>query len=427
MPVFNLHEHGVSVRGELLAGLTTYLTMAYIVVVNPSILAASGIDLGSAFAATCIAAAIGSALMGMIADLPLALAPGMGLNAYFTFSVVKGMGISWQVALGAVFLSGVVFLIISLLRVREWLINAIPMSLKLGIGAGIGLFLGLIGLHEMGVVAGNPVTLVALGDLDKAPTLLACLGFLIMAGLSARGLRGAILIGILVTAALGIPLGLTQLHGLVSAPPSLAPTFLQLNVRGALSLGVTTVVLTFLLVDVLDNAGTLIATTQRAGLMRADGTVPRLREALLADSGGAIIGSVLGTSTTTSYIESAAGIQAGGRTGLTAITVSVLFLLTLFFAPIATAIPSFATAPALVFVACLMARALRDLAWDEATEYVPGVIVALGIPFTFSIATGIGLGFVVYVVVKLVAGRLGEIPGAVWLIAGMSALKFVLP
>ena len=351
----------------------------------------------------------------------------MGLNAYFTFTVVKGMGVPWQVALGAVFVSGVMFLIISVLRVREWLINAIPMSLKLGIGAGIGLFLGLIGMHEMGLVAGNPVTLVTLGEVDKTPTLLACLGFLIMAGLSARGMRGAILIGILVIAALGVPFGLTELHGVVSTPPSLAPTFLQLDIRGALSLGVTTVVLTFLLVDVLDNAGTLIATTQRAGLMRPDGTVPRLREALLADSGGAIIGSVLGTSTTTSYIESAAGIQAGGRTGLTAVTVAVLFLLTLFFAPVATAIPAFATAPALVFVACLMARALGGIGWDDATEYVPAVMVAIGIPFTFSIATGIGLGFVVHVVVKVAAGRIEQVPGAVWLIAGLSVLKFALP
>ena len=427
MLIFNLREHGVSVRGELLAGLTTYLTMAYIVVVNPSILAAAGIDHGAAFVATCIAAAIGSGAMGLLADLPLALAPGMGLNAYFTFSVVKGMGVSWQIALGAVFLSGLLFLIISLLRVREWLINAIPMSLKLGIGAGIGLFLGLIGLHEMGIVTSNPATLVSLGNLDRVPTLLACLGFLIIAGLSARNMRGAILIGILVTAALGIPFGLTEFHGVVSSPPSLAPTFLQLDIRGALSLGVATIILTFFLVDVLDNAGTLIATTERAGLMRPDGTVPRLREALLADSGGAIIGSVLGTSTTTSYIESAAGIQAGGRTGVTAITVAVLFVLTLFFAPVATAIPAFATAPALVFVACLMARALRDIGWDDATEYVPGVIVAIGIPFTFSIATGISLGFVVYVAVKAAAGRFAEVPGAVLLIAALSVLKFALP
>jgi adenine/guanine/hypoxanthine permease len=424
--MFNLRAQGSSVRTELLAGLTTYLTMAYIVVVNPSILAQAGIDQGAAFVATCIAAAIGSAAMGLLADLPLALAPGMGLNAYFTFTVVKGMGVPWQVALGAVFLSGVLFLIISLLRIREWLINAIPMSLKLGIGAGIGLFLGLIGLHEMGIVTGSPETLVTLGRLGAPTTLLSCLGFLIIAGLTARGMTGAILIGILVTALLGIPFGLASLHGLMSVPPSLAPTFLQLDIVGALSLGVTTVVLTFFLVDVLDNAGTLIATTQRAGLMRPDGTLPRLREALLADSGGAIIGAVLGTSTTTSYIESAAGIQAGGRTGLTAVTVAVLFLLTLFFAPIATAIPGYATAPALVFVACLMARALRDIDWDDATEYVPAVTVAIGIPFTFSIAEGIGLGFIVYVVVKAAAGRIGAIAGAVWLVAGLSLLRFVL-
>ena len=401
--------------------------MAYIVVVNPLILAGAGIDHGAAFVATCIAAAVGSAAMGLLADLPLALAPGMGLNAYFTFTVVKGMGLSWQVALGAVFLSGVLFLIISLLRIREWLVNAIPMSLKLGIGAGIGLFLGLIGLHEMGLVAGQ-----SRDACDARPSRhtvhAACRawGSLIIAGLTARGMRGAILIGILLTAALGLPFGLTEFHGVIAPPPSLAPTFLQLDIPGALSLGVTTVVLTFFLVDVLDNTGTLIATTQRAGLMRPDGTIPRLREALLADSGGAIIGSLLGTSTTTSYIESAAGIQAGGRTGLTAVTVAVLFLLTLLFGPVATAIPAFATAPALVFVACLMARALRDIDWEDATEYVPAVVLAIGIPFTFSIAASIGLGFIVYAVVKAAAGRIGAISGAVWLVAGLSLLKFVL-
>jgi AGZA family xanthine/uracil permease-like MFS transporter len=424
--MFDLREHATTVRTEILAGCTTYLTMAYIVVVNPLILAGAGIDHGAAFVATCIAAAIGSVAMGILANLPLALAPGMGLNAYFTFTVVKGMGLSWQVALGAVFLSGVLFLIVSLLRVREWLVNAIPMSLKLGIGAGIGLFLGLIGLHEMGLVTGHPETLVTMGHLAMPSTLLACLGFLIIAGLTARGLPGAILIGILLTAALGLPFGLTEFHGVIAPPPSLAPTFLQLDIAGALSLGVTTVVLTFFLVDVLDNAGTLIATTQRAGLMRPDGTIAKLREALLADSGGAIIGSLLGTSTTTSYIESAAGIQAGGRTGLTAVTVAVLFLLTLLFAPVATAIPAFATAPALVFVACLMARALRDIDWDDATEYVPAVVLAIGIPFTFSIAAGIGLGFIVHVVVKAAAGRIGAIAGAVWVVAGLSLLKFVL-
>ncbi|MEJ0015279.1 MAG: NCS2 family permease [Acetobacteraceae bacterium] len=422
--MFALRAHGTSVRTEIVAGCTTYLTMAYIVVVNPSILAAAGIDRGAAFVATCIAAAIGSAAMGLLANLPLALAPGMGLNAYFSFTVVKGMGLSWQVALGAVFLSGVLFLIVSLLHIREWLVTAIPLSLKLGIGAGIGLFLGLLGLHEMGVVTGNPETLVALAPLGKPATLLACLGFLVIVGLTSRGVPGGILIGILLTAALGLPLGLTTFHGIVAPPPSLAPTFLQLDIPGTLSLGVTTVVLTFFLIDVLDNAGTLIATTHRAGLMRPDGTVPKLREALLADSGGAMLGAVLGTSTTVSYIESAAGIQAGGRTGLTAVVVGALFLLTLLFAPLATAVPAFATAPALVFVACLMARALRDIDWEDATEYVPAMVLAIGIPFTSSIAEGIGLGFIVYVAAKVAAGRISAVPGAVWVVAGLSVLKF---
>jgi AGZA family xanthine/uracil permease-like MFS transporter len=400
--------------------------MAYIVVVTPAIPAPAGIDPGAAFVATCIAAAVGSAAMGLFANLPLALAPGMGLNAFFTFTLVKGMGVSWQVALGVVFLSGVLFLIVSLFRVREWLITAIPMPLKLGIGAGIGLFLGLIGLQDMGVVVADPATLVTLGHLGQPRTLLALLGFLIMAALAARGVRGAILVGIIVTALLGVPFGLTTLHGVVAAPPSLAPVFLKLNIGGALSQGLIVAVLTLFLVDVLDNAGTLIATTQRAGLMRPDGTVPRLRAALLADSGGAILGAVIGTSTTCSYIESAAGIQAGGRTGLTALVVAGLFLLTLFFAPIAAAIPGFATAPALVFIACLMMRALADIGWDDATDYVPAVVVALAMPFTFSITSGIGLAFVVYVVVKLAARRVAEIPRAAWLIAVLSVAKFAL-
>ena len=424
--MFDPAAHGSSVRPAILAGVTTFLTMAYIVVVNPGILAAGGIDHGAAFVATCLAAAIGSAAMGLFANLPLALAPGMGLNAYFTFVVVKGMGVPWQVALGAVFLSGCLFLIVSLLRLREWLIVAIPISLKLGIGAGIGLFLGLIGLKEMGLVVAHPATLVTLGDLSAPATLLSCLGFVVMAGLTARNVTGAILIGIVGIALLGIPFGLTHLNGIVAAPPSLAPTFLQLDIAGALRLGVPVVVLTFFLVDVLDNAGTLIATTQRAGLVRPDGSVPNLKQALLADSGGAILGAVLGTSTTTSYIESAAGIQAGGRTGLTALVVAALFLLCLFFAPLATAIPAFATAPALVIVACLMTASLRAVDWDDATEFAPAVVIALAMPFSFSIATGIGLGFLAYAAVKLVAGRWQEVPGAVWLIAALSALKFAL-
>ena len=424
--LFHLRDRGTTPRTEVLAGATTFLTMVYIVVVNPSILAQAGIDPGAAFVATCLAAALGSALMGLLANLPIALAPGMGLNAYFAFAVVLGMGVSWQVALGAVFLSGLIFLAVSLLRVREWLVNGIPLSLKLGIAAGIGFFLGLIGLKGMGLVVANPATLVGLGKLGEVPVLLACLGFLLIAGLSARRVPGAIIIGIVVVALLGVPFGLTRFNGLVSLPPSLGPSFLQLDIAGALRLGVLGIVFTFFLVDLLDNTGTLIATTHRAGLMRPDGTVPGLGRALLADSGGAITGAVLGTSTTVSYIESAAGIQAGGRTGLTAVTAAVLFLLVLFLAPLATAIPGFATAPALVFVACLMAQALRGVDWDEATEYVPAVITTLAMPFTFSIATGIGIGFITYATLKLVAGRAAEVSGAVWLIAALCVVKFAV-
>lgn len=423
---FGITARGSTVRTELLAGLTTFLTMAYIVIVNPGILAAAGIDQGAAFTATCLAAAIATMAMGLLANYPIALAPGMGLNAYFAFAVVQGMGVPWQVALGAVFVSGLLFFVVSVLRIREWLINAIPLSLKLGIAAGIGFFLGLIGLQNMGVVVDHPATLVSLGPLSKTSTLLACAGFILIAGLSARRVPGAIVIGIVVTAMAGIPFGLTSFKGIVAAPPSLAPTFLQMDIAGALGLGILGIVFTFFLVDVLDNAGTLIATTHRAGLMRPDGTVPRLKEALIADSGGAMLGAVLGTSTTTSYIESASGIQAGGRTGLTALTVAALFLLALFLAPLATAIPAFASAPALLFVACLMAQALRDLAWDDTTEYLPAIIVAIAMPLTFSIATGIGLGFIAYALVKTLAGRPGSVSGAVWVIAAASAVKFAL-
>ncbi len=424
--LFRLSERGTDPRTEILAGLSTFLTMAYIVVVNPSIMAAAGIDAGASFVATCLAAAIGSMLMGVIANFPIALAPGMGLNAYFAFAVVQGMGVPWQVALGAVFLSGLLFFAVSILRVREWLVNGIPLSLKFGIAAGVGFFLGLIGLRGMGLVVAHPATLVGLGPIAQTTTLLACVGFLLIAGLSARGVPGAIVIGILATAAAGIPFGLTTMQGIASLPPSLAPTFLQLDIAGALSLGIGGIIFTFFLVDLLDNTGTLIGTVHRAGLMNKDGTVPNLGRALVADSTGAMTGAVLGTSTTVSYIESAAGIQAGGRTGLTAVTVGVLFLLALFLAPLATSIPGFATAPALVFVACLMAKALQELNWDDATEYMPAIVTAIAMPFTFSIATGIGLGFIAYAGVKLLSGRPAEVHGAVWLIAGLSAVKFAL-
>ncbi|MGK7865511.1 NCS2 family permease [Falsiroseomonas sp. E2-1-a4] len=423
---FELTARGTTPRTEILAGLATYLTMVYIVVVNPSILAAAGIDQGAAFVATCLAAAIGSLLMGLLANYPIAMAPGMGLNAYFAFVVVGAMGIPWQVALGAVFVSGLMFFVVSVLPVRKWLINGIPMSLKLGIGAGIGFLLALIGLQGMGIVVASPATMVGLGRLTAPATLLACAGFLLIAGLAARRVPGAIVLGILATAAIGLPFGLTEFNGIMAMPPSLAPTFLQMDIAGALSLGLVVIVFTFFLLDLLDNTGTLIATAYRAGLINADGTVPRLGRVLIADSGGAMIGAALGTSTTVSYIESVAGIQAGGRTGLTAVTVAGLFLLTLFLAPLATSIPAFATAPALLFVACLMAKGLQDLAWEDTTEYLPPILTALAMPFTFSIATGIGLGFLSYALVKTMAGRAEEVHGAVWLLAALSAFKFAV-
>ncbi|MFG1433064.1 NCS2 family permease [Xanthobacter sp. V2C-8] len=423
---FRLKENGTSVSVEVTAGLTTFLTMSYIIVVNPQILAAAGIDQGAAFVATCLAAALGSLAMGLIANYPIALAPGMGINAYFAFTVVGALGVPWQTALGAVFLSGCLFLAISLLRIREWLVNSIPFSLKLGIGAGIGLFLGLLGLHGMGVVVAKPATLVGLGSIGTPSTLLACLGFVLMAGLAARRVPGAILVAIGVITLAAVPLGLVTFHGVVAPPPPLSPTLLQLDIAGALKLSLVSVVLAFFLVDLLDNMGTLIATLHRAGLMRADGTVPRLGRVLLADSGGAIVSSLLGTSPTVSYIESASGIAAGGRTGLAAVTAAGLFALSLLFAPLALAVPAFATAPALLFVACSMLGALRDLEWGDATEALPAAVTALGIVFTFSIATGIGLGFIAYVGVKLIAGRWRDIGGAVWLIATASALMLAI-
>jgi len=424
--LFGLKAHNTTIGTEVLAGLTTFLTMAYIIFVNPAILADAGMDKGAVFVATCAAAALGSALMGVWANYPIALAPGMGLNAYFTYSVVLGMGQSWQVALGAVFISGVLFLVLAVTRVREAIINAIPQSLKLAISAGIGLFLGIIALKNAGLITAHKATLVTLGDVTQAPALLATGGFIVMVALDVRKVPGAILIAILGTTALGMALGVTPFGGIVSAPPSLAPTFLQMDVAGALHLGLVAIVFAFLFVDLFDNAGTLIGVAHRAGLLDKDGRLPRIGRALMADSVAAMASGALGTSTTTSYIESAAGIKAGGRTGLTAVVVALLFLLALAFAPLAGAIPAYATAPALLFVACLMARGLADIHWDDMTEAVPAVVTALAMPLTFSIAHGISFGFISYVGIKLLAGRVRDINITVALLAAAFILKYAL-
>jgi AGZA family xanthine/uracil permease-like MFS transporter len=423
---FKLREHGTTVQTELMAGLATFLTMAYIIFVNPSILVVAGMDQGAVFVATCIAAALSCAIMGLYANYPIALAPGMGLNAFFAFTLVKGMGLTWQVALGAVFISGVLALLLSISPVREWLFNAIPKTLKMAIAAGIGLFLAIIALKNAGIVVDHPATLVTLGDVRQAPAALACFGFILMLALDARRVPGAIIIAILATTAAGVVLGITPAQGIVSAPPSLAPTFLQLDILGALQMGLISVIIALLFVDLFDTAGTLVGVAHRAGLLTEDGKLPRLRKALIADSTATMIGSLLGTSNTTSYIESAAGVKVGGRTGLTAVTVAVLFLLALFFAPLAGTVPAYATAPALLFVACIMTRALAEVDWEDPTEYAPAVVTAISMPLTFSIATGIAFGFITYAGAKLVAGRVREISMAVAVLAVLFLVRFAL-
>lgn len=423
---FKLSEHRTTVRTELLAGLSTFLTMAYIIFVNPSILSAAGMPHDAVFAATCLAAALGSMIMGLYANYPIAMAPGMGLNAYFAFAVVQGMGFTWQAALGAVFISGCLFILVSLFKVREWIVNAIPHSLKLAISAGIGLFLAIIGLKNAGLIQGNPATLVTLGDLHQPGPMLAIGGFLLIVALEARRITGGIILGILAVTVASIALGYSKFSGVFSAPPSLAPTFGQLDIGAALNAGLVTVVLTFFLVELFDASGTLIGVCHRAGLLDKDGRLPRLNRALLADSTAIAAGAVMGTSSTTAYIESAAGTAAGGRTGLTAVTVALLFLAALFLAPLAGAVPAYATAPALIYVAILMTRGLAEIDWEDLTEAAPAVVCAVTMPFTFSIAHGIAFGFVAYAGIKLLAGRAKEVPMAVWVIAVVFVGKFAL-
>ncbi|NIG16883.1 NCS2 family permease [Pantoea sp. Cy-640] len=421
--LFKLKAHHTTVRTEIIAGITTFLAMAYILFVNPSILGATGMDKGSVFVATCLAAAIGSILMGLIANYPIALAPGMGLNAFFTYTVVLHMGYTWQIALGAVFLSAVIFFALSIFKIREWIIASIPLPLRAGIAAGIGLFLALIALEGAGIVVDNPATLVGLGDLTKPGPLLALLGFFIIVVLEARRVTGAVLIGILIVTFISMGIGLTPFAGVFSAPPSIAPTFMQLDIAGAFNVGLVSVIFAFLFVDVFDNTGTLLGVTKRAGLADEQGNVPKMGRALIADSAAALFGSLLGTSTTTSYVESAAGVSAGGRTGLTAIVVAILFLLSLFFSPLAGSVPVYATAPALLFVAVLMASGLAEIDWKDVTTAAPVTVTALTMPLTYSIANGIAFGFITWTVVKLLSGRTKEVNAALVILSILFVIK----
>ncbi|HET6320629.1 MAG TPA: NCS2 family permease [Hyphomicrobium sp.] len=424
--MFKLAENSTSVRTELLAGLTTYLTMVYIAFVNPVVLADTGMDKGAVFVATCLAAAFGSALMGLYANFPVAVAPGMGLNAYFTYTLVQGMGIPWQAALAAVLASGVLFLIVSATPLRRWIINSLSPSLKVAITVGIGFFLVVIGLKGAGLIAPDPAMLLKLGDLKTPAVAIAAAAFVLTAALDARKVHAAILIGIMAAYVAGLTLGLADFTGIAAAPPSLAPVFMQMDLGALFDAGMGVVVLTLFFVVLFDNTGTLIGLARTAGMTRPDGTVPGLERALIADSTSVMAGAALGTSTTTSYIESVAGVNAGGRTGLTAVTVAVLFLATLFLAPLAGSIPAFATAPALVFVGCLMISAIRDIDFEDSTEYIPAAITIISMPLTFSIADGIAFGFITYAGMKLLTGRWSQLPIAVNVLALLFVLRFAL-
>ena len=425
--LFKLKAAGTTARTEILAGVSTFLTMAYITVVNPAILSTdgSGMAFGAVFTATIIAAVVGTLIMGLWANWPIALAPGMGLNAFFTFGVIFGMGYSYQQALAAVLVAGIAFLVLSLTPARKYIINSIPKSMKLGVGAGIGLFLAIIGFQNAGIVVDNPATLVGLGDVTSMPVLLAGIGFVIMAVLDRRGVPGAIIIGILAVSIIAWMTGTASFNGVVGAVPSPEHAF-QLDFSLIATAGFIGTAFAFLFVDFLDTAGTLTSVANLTGRVNDDGEVEDIDRALLADSSATVIGALAGTSNTTSYIESGAGIKEGGRTGLTAVTVAALFALCLVFAPLAQSVPGFATAPALVFIATYFLRNLKDIDWDDVSEYTPAVLAAIVMPLTYSIAYGIALGFIAYTLIKLLTGQSNALNAGIWTVSIFSVVYFLV-
>jgi len=423
--LFRLREHGTTVRIEVQAGITTFLTLAYIIIVNPSILGEAGVPFEGALFATCMAGAVASLLMGFLANYPFAQAPGMGLNAYFTYTVVLGLGVPWQTALGAVFFSGVVFVILTLGRIRALVVDAIPRTLKTATAAGIGLFIAFIGMRNGGLVVANPATFVGLGEIASPGPLLALGGLVLTGALLARGTSSAIIVGILGVTVLSIVLGLTPLPKGVFAVPDAGSTFLALDIRGAIELGLLEVIFVFLFVDLFDTVGTLTGLAEQAGFVTPEGKIPRINRALLTDSSATIVGSLLGTSTVVTYVESAAGISEGGRTGLVAVVVALLFLVAMFFAPLAEMIPAYATAPALIVVGALMLRVAATLPWSDMTEAVPAFVTMIGMPLTFSIANGLALGFISYPLVKLLAGRGREVSLVAYLLAALFLVRYL--
>ncbi|EDQ3159614.1 NCS2 family permease [Salmonella enterica subsp. enterica serovar Singapore] len=423
--VFKLREHGTTARTEVIAGFTTFLTMVYIVFVNPQILGVAGMDTSAVFVTTCLIAAFGSILMGLFANLPVALAPAMGLNAFFAFVVVQAMGLPWQVGMGAIFWGAVGLLLLTIFRVRYWMIANIPVSLRVGITSGIGLFIGMMGLKNAGVIVANPETLVSIGNLTSHSVLLGVLGFFIIAILASRNIHAAVLVSIIVTTLLGWMMGDVHYNGIVSAPPSVTSVVGHVDLAGSFNLGLAGVIFSFMLVNLFDSSGTLIGVTDKAGLADEKGKFPRMKQALFVDSISSVTGAFVGTSSVTAYIESSSGVSVGGRTGLTAVVVGILFLLVIFLSPLAGMVPPYAAAGALIYVGVLMTSSLERVNWQDLTESVPAFITAVMMPFSFSITEGIALGFISYCVMKIGTGRLRDLSPCVVIVALLFVLKIV--
>ncbi|HIC3566559.1 TPA: adenine permease AdeP [Salmonella enterica subsp. enterica serovar Schwarzengrund] len=423
--VFKLREHGTTARTEVIAGFTTFLTMVYIVFVNPQILGVAGMDTSAVFVTTCLIAAFGSILMGLFANLPVALAPAMGLNAFFAFVVVQAMGLPWQVGMGAIFWGAVGLLLLTIFRVRYWMIANIPVSLRVGITSGIGLFIGMMGLKNAGVIVANPETLVSIGNLTSHSVLLGVLGFFIIAILASRNIHAAVLVSIIVTTLLGWMMGDVHYNGIVSAPPSVTSVVGHVDLAGSFNLGLAGVIFSFMLVNLFDSSGTLIGVTDKAGLADEKGKFPRMKQALFVDSISSVTGAFVGTSSVTAYIESSSGVSVGGRTGLTAVVVGILFLLVIFLSPLAGMVPPYAAAGALIYVGVLMTSSLARVNWQDLTESVPAFIMAVMMPFSFSITEGIALGFISYCVMKIGTGRLRDLSPCVVIVALLFVLKIV--
>ena len=423
---FKLAESNTTVSIELSAGLTTFMAMAYIVFVNPQMMASAGMEQGASFVATCLAAALACFMMGLYANWPVGLAPGMGLNAFFTYTIVGELGYAWQTALGAVFIAGILFVVLTITRLREWMLVSIPWNLRIAMGAGIGLFVGMIGLKNGGIIIDHPATLLSLGNFQTTETLLAGLGFLAITGLATRQFPGAILIGIFLVTGVGLSIGAVQYQGIVSMPPSVAPVLGQLDIAAAFDVAMISAIASILFVNLFDTAGTLVGVATQAGLVNEKGDIKHLDRALHADSTSSVAGALVGCAPVTSYVESAAGVAAGGRTGLTACAVGVLFLAMIFFAPLASMIPPFATAGALIYVALLMMSGMQHLSWSDPTELLPALLTIIMVPLSFSIANGIAAGFLSYVILKVIAGRSTDVTAAAWVMALIFTARFGL-